>query len=84
MPSAIEKAMATYDAIAAKCRDNPGDKQSMSDKAKAFQEVRSLEREQARAGNDRTPSKKALQQEYINRFPEQIRAKVAKRVYGTK
>lgn len=82
MPSAIDKAKATYDAIAEKCSANPANKDDMADKAKAFNELRNLQREASRAGDDMTPSKRALQQEYVNRFADEVRPRVAKRVYG--
>lgn len=78
----LEKAKKTYEAIAEKCRANPDDKTAMADKAKAFADVRNHERELARQGDDRTPSKRAMQQEYIRRFPQEVQDKVRKRVFG--
>lgn len=77
------KAEATYEALAEKCRDNPADKGAMADKAKAFEEVRNQQREQARRGDGHLqPSKRSLQDDYIRRFPEEARGDIAKRVFG--
>src|SRR5690606_11527528 len=73
--SEYQKARRAYEQLAEKAR--AGDKQAFEDKAKAFAEVRSIERQMAREGKvirggevKEIPDKKSLQAEYVRRFSD--------------
>lgn len=81
----LSKTEAKYRLLSERCKENPNDQMVRDDKARAFNDLRSLQREKAREGDDKTPSKAELQREYIGRFPEEkgVREQVRKRVMGT-
>jgi CTP-dependent riboflavin kinase len=81
MPTEYEKAHAAYRELAKKAAS--GDQQAKADKAKAMNDIRTIEREAARAGtvlsatyqgeklvtrSEPTHSKRSLQEEYVRKF----------------
>lgn len=88
MPSEYETAHAKYRELAKKAAN--GDKQAMTDKAKAMNDIRGIEREAARAGtilsaaytagdkvvvsSQQTDSKRSLQEEYVRKFDAEVTA----------
>jgi len=84
MNSEYKKAVDAYNALAKKALS--GDAQARADKAKAMNEIRSIERDAARSGvvlrrdgtRIETHAKRSLQEEYVRRFD----AKTPVRIVG--
>lgn len=89
MSTAYKSAVETYKALAKQTAESAqrGEKIDhglMADKAKAFQEVRAIEREVAKEGTilaggnnyGQTDSKRSLQQEYVRRFDSETKVEI--------